>query len=42
MQNADEPLPESLADFEKNLAQTIKACANLECEGQPDLTKVSW
>ncbi|MDO4311532.1 MAG: glycosyltransferase family 4 protein [Eubacteriales bacterium] len=42
MQNADEPLPESLEQFERKLADAIVACAGMPYEGQPDLSRVSW
>lgn len=42
MQNADEPIPESLELFERELAETIAACAAMPYEGQADLSKVSW
>lgn len=42
MRNTDEPLPESLEIFERNLARIIEECADMEYEGQPDLSKLSW
>lgn len=42
MHQTDEPEPESLAVFERELAGTIEACADAPYPGYPDLTKVSW
>lgn len=42
MQNADEPVPESLERFERNLAETIEACAAMPYTGCPELGRVSW
>lgn len=42
MRNADEPIPESLAEFEQRLAETIETCASVPYPGQPDLSRVSW
>lgn len=42
MKNTDEPLPESLEIFERNLARVIEECVDMEYEGQPDLKKLSW
>jgi len=42
MQNADEPVPESLEHFERNLAETIEVCASMPYTGCPDLVRVSW
>lgn len=42
MQNADEPVPESLEQFERNLAEMIEVCAAMPCAGSPDLSRVSW
>lgn len=42
MVNADEPIPESLEIFEKELAEKIVVCAEYEMECQPDLRKISW
>lgn len=42
MQNADEPAPESLEGFEREIARTIEACAAAPYAGCPDLNRVSW
>ena len=42
MQNADEPAPESLERFEREIARTIEACAEAAYTGCPELNRVSW
>ncbi len=42
MHHTDEPEPESLKTFERELAGTIEACADTPYPGYPDLAKVSW
>ncbi len=42
MRNTDEPVEESLPEFEKKLAEAIVTCSQLEIEKQPDLDKISW
>ncbi len=42
MVNADEPIPESLVCFEKELAQKIKECAEFEMKELPNLHQISW
>lgn len=42
MVNADEPIPEDLVRFEKELAEKIVECDAYALKGQPDLHKISW
>lgn len=42
MQNTDEPVPESLEQFERKLAESIETCAAMPYAGCPDLSRVSW
>ncbi len=42
MQNTDEPMEESILDFEGNLAKSIEECEAMPYMGCPDLSRVSW
>lgn len=42
MENTDEPLKESLAVFERELADAIVSCAEMPYQDLPDLDNVSW
>ena len=42
MYNTDEPVPESLPGFERELAEKIQECAQMRVTGSPDLRQISW